>query len=403
MRRAALTALALAVCACGGRPARPRAPTTLHPVAANPAADLAGGRPGAGAHPGAPDRRAGTGAAARPVTDLETIKLQVVGHTAAGDPEVEAVAPAALLEAGNAALRDGHQDDALAQYRRLVSEFPTSRLAPVALYNIALVYEARGDLAAAIAAYRELVAAYPTGRTSLDAHMRIAALQAEHQQWPAAADTLAAVLARTDLTHADRVEGLARLGYVELERGRLDAAEATLGKAVDVWRHAQRIDDPYYVAMAHYYLGEVAHRRFLAAPMRLPDDQLRRDIAAKEALAVRAYDRWKEALGFDNPYWATASGYQMSQIFYELWRSAVSAPYPQGLASAARDYYVAEVHRLVAGDLTKALDGHQMNVKLARAYGVETTWSQASRERAAEILGVMAREAQGPVAAARAP
>jgi len=395
MRRAAPLVLAAAIAACGGRSVRRTTPTTLHPVAANPASDLAGGRPGAGARAGAPDRRAGTGDTARPVTDLETIKLQVVGHTAAGDPEVEAVAPGALLEAGNEALKAGHQDEALAQYRRLVSEFPSSRLAPVALYNIALVYEARGDLAGAIAAYRELVTTYPTGPTSVEAHLRIAALQAEHQQWPAAAATLAEVLARTDLTHADRVEAFARLGYVQLESGQLDAAEASLGKAIDVWRRAQHIDDPYYIAMAHYYLGEIAHRRFKAAPLRLPDDQLKRDIDAKEALAVHAYDRWKEALAFDNPYWATASGYQMSQIFYELWQSAVTAPFPQGLATAARDYYVAEVHRLVAGDLTKALDGHRMNVKLAQAYGVETTWSQASKERAAEILGVLAREAGG--------
>ena len=53
------------------------------------------------------------------------------------------------------------------------------------------------------------------------------------------------------------------------------------------------------------------------------------DLEAKRVLAVKAYDHWKEALGFKQAYWATASGYQMSQIFVELWEAHVKAPYPK--------------------------------------------------------------------------
>ena len=57
------------------------------------------------------------------------------------------------------------------------------------------------------------------------------------------------------------------------------------------------------------------------------------DLEAKRVLAVKAYDRWRESLGFKHAYWATASGYQMSQIFVELWEAHVKAPYPSGSRS----------------------------------------------------------------------
>src|SRR6185436_6598645 len=125
---------------------------------------------------------------------------------------------------------------------------------------------------------------------------------------------------------------------------------------------------------------------FLEAPARLPDDVLVADLEKKRVLAVQAYDRWKESLGFKQAYWATAAGYQMSQIFVELWQAHVTAPYPTRIDAATRAKYVVEVHDRVREHLEKALDGHRMNVELAKAYGVETQWSKASAERAAEVL-----------------
>ncbi len=393
---AAAAALAL-IAACGAGQAHP---TTLHPVAADPAHDLSTTTSAGMSGSPDPDRRAGTGGVTpREATDLDIVRLEVHGHDAGGDANIEASSPGPLLEIGNAALAAKKFGDALAAYRKIVSDFPDSKAAPVAFYNVALVYEAQGDIDHAIQTYRDLVKTYPTGRDSIDAHLRIAALEAERSAWKDADATLGEVLARTDLQHADRIEALSRRGYVELSMNDLDTAEKTLLEAVDVWRRAQHIDDPYFIAMADYYLGEIAHRRFAAAPLRLPDDQLKKDIAAKETLAVAAYDRWKDSLQMKNAYWATASGYQMSQIFFELWDAAVHAPFPAGVDPGARDAYLAEVHALVREDLDKALEGHRMNVGLADAYGVKTTWSEASKAKAAEILEVIQRESTSRAAA----
>jgi tetratricopeptide (TPR) repeat protein len=375
--------------ACGNAARRaPRRPERAEQL--TPAHDLASAR---NAAPRAAPRDA-------ELTDPRVVDLDIIRITArvaapGGEPELTAVASADLFKQANEAARAGRPRDAIASYRQLVAEFPESQFSPVALFNIAALYDAQGDLTATTTALEELVARYPATRESIDGHLYIAALQADHAQWLQAAATLQAVLARTNLTFADRVEAFARKGYVELEQRQLDAAEASLSAAVDEWRRAPRIDDPYYIAMAHYYRGELMHRRFAEAPVRPGDDDMVADLDAKRALAGKAYDRWRDGLHFHHAYWATAAGYQMSQIFVELWEAHVKAPYPRRIGVATRPTYVADVHLRVRQDLEKALEGHRMNIELARAFGVDTAWSKASERQAVAIMELLAKDAAG--------
>ncbi|HEX5062125.1 MAG TPA: tetratricopeptide repeat protein [Kofleriaceae bacterium] len=379
----------LVVSACGGRTAKTTLPTQSPPVA--PARDLADARSAVptiptDAHLVAKDPR---------IVDLDIIRITANSRGVGGEPEMDHVATADLFKQATEAAKGGEPERAINIYRRLVTEFPDSQYAPVALFNIAAIYDARGDLDTTIATLRELVKAYPNARESIDGHLYIAALQTDHDKFSDALVTLDEVLPRPNLSYADRIEAFARKGYVLIELHRYDDAEAALGSAVGEWKKVTKLDDPYYIAMAHYYRGELAHRKFTEAPARLPDDVLVADLEKKRVLAVAAYDRWKEALGFKQAYWATASGYQMSQIFVELWEAHVKAPYPKRIDAATRQTYVVEVHERVKEHLDKALEGHRMNVELAKAYGVETVWSKASAKKAAEVMELLAREGAG--------
>ena len=386
--RSLLVVLVLA--ACGGRASRPTLPTSSTPVA--PASDLAAAKDAAPPHDGgaahlvAKDPR---------IVDLDIIKITATSRGVGGDPHMDHVATGDLFKQANEAARGGETERAIQRYRRLVNEFPDSQYAPVALFNIAAIHDGRGDLDATIATLRELVKSYPGARESIEGHLYIAALQADRNRFADALVTLDEVLARPSLTYADRIEAFARKGYGLIELKRYEDADTVLAAALVEWRKVSRLDDPYSIAMAHYYRGELAHRKFLEAPARLPDDVLVADLEKKRVLAVQAYDRWKESLGFKQAYWATASGYQMSQIFVELWEAHVTAPYPKRIDLATRDKYVKEVHDRVREHLEKALEGHRMNVELAKAYGVDTAWSKASAQKAAEVMELLAREASG--------
>ncbi|MGE0551423.1 MAG: tol-pal system YbgF family protein [Kofleriaceae bacterium] len=377
----------LFVAACGARAA-----TTTTPAPMTPADDLARAKIDA---PKADPGSAQLDAKDPRVVDLDIIRIRASGTGVGGEPDLTSVATADLFRAANEAAKAGQDKDAIARYRQLVSEFPDSQYAPVSLFNIAAIYDRQADMSSTITTLRELVTSYPQSRESVEGHLFIAALHADRKQWNEAAVTLGEVLGRPNLTFADRIEANARKGYVELEQRSYDAAERSLEAAVAEWRRAPRIEDPYYIAMAHYYRGELYHRRFTETPVRFPDDQMVADLEAKRVLAVKAYDLWKESLGFKHAYWATAAGYQMSQIFVELWEAHVKAPYPTRIEVAGRPKYVEEVHDRVREHLTKALEGHRMNVELAKAFGVDTAWSKGSEQRAVQIMDVIAKESTG--------
>ncbi len=389
-------ALSFGATACGPK-ARPVAPApTDATTSLDPASDLGKAGPGSGTGTGT---GTGTGVASRPGTgdgvthyDLEEIRLSA---SATGD--ITATAPSQLLDQAKAALDAGRPQEAIALYRKLAADFPTSKLAPAALFNVGIVLENLGDIPSAVIAYRDVVTTFPAGRESLDAHLRAAALEAEKKAWKDAERTLREIDLRKDVSHLDRIEVQARLGYVLLMQERAADARGALEAAIASWRKATRVDDRYYIAMAHYYLGELAHREFGKVLLRSADTMLKADLVQKEQLAARAYDRWRQALEMKDPYWSLAAGYRMSHVFMELWLTAVHAPLPDGLDAAAKGYYEVEVHDRVRRHLHTALEGHEMNVKLAVAYGVENSWSEASRVRVVEIAGILARESKGEI------
>jgi TolA-binding protein len=377
-----------ALAACGGSGAHPAMPTAP-PI--KPADDIAVAKPDG---PSADPSRDAALKDPR-VVDLDIIRIRATSSGLGGEPELTSVASSDLFRDATAAAKAGSSQDAIGRYRQLVHDFPESQYAPVSLFNIAALYDKRGEIDQTIAALRELVASYPQSHESIEGHLYIVALQSDKQQWSDALATLAEVLARTNLTFADRIEAYARKGYVLLSLNKLDDAETALQAAVAEWRKAPHIDDPYYIAMAQYYRGEIQHHRFADLTLRTGDDEMVADLEKKRTFAVAAYDLWKESLQFKSAYWATASGYQMSQIFVELWEAHVKAPYPKHVAIDARPTYVAEVHARVKEHLEKALEGHRMNIELAKAYGVETEWSRASTTQALQIQERLAKETSG--------
>jgi tetratricopeptide (TPR) repeat protein len=372
--------------ACGSTPNKSALPTK--PAEAIPADDLSVAKRDA-----APVKDTGLVAKDPRTVDLDIIRITASG--VGGQGEMSSVASADLFRQANEAAKAGNTKDAIGRYRHLIAEFPDSIYAPVSLFNIGAIYDGQGDMTATITTLRELVEKYPNARESVEGHLYIAALQAETKHFADAEKTLDEALARTVLTYTDRVEALARKGYAQLELKKYDDADGSFVAAIADWRRAPKVEDPYYIAMAHFYRGELAHRKFAEAPIRLPDETLHADLEAKRVLAVKAYDRWKDSLGFKHAFWATAAGYNMSQIFVELWEVTVKAPYPTKLSPGERPKYVIEVHDRVREHLEKALEGHKMNVELAKAFGVETSWSRGSEQKAVQIMEMLQKDTKG--------
>jgi len=329
------------------------------------------------------------------------MRIQVI-RGADGTEKILAIDARSLLDEGNEALTSSRFDQALVEYNKLLNLFPNSRLVIAALYNAGLAHEGKSEWDAAIRRYRRLLKASPPSRDAIDAQLRIGAVESELQRWGAATKQFEALLARTDLSSSDRIEGLARLGYVLVERKSYARAETLLEGALlyaKKVRTTAPISSTYYIAMAAYYYARIPHRQALAIPVHVGgpggDARLTKELKAKADTLREAYDRYLVAVNLLNPYWSTAAAYQMSQMYKEFWDALVLAPIPPQLGPKNAERYSRELHRQARIFLQKALAGHTKNVELAEAFKTSTPWSQASRAWATKIAGILAKETAG--------
>jgi tetratricopeptide (TPR) repeat protein len=325
--------------------------------------------------------------------ELEPMRVEVA-RDGKGGTRVAVYDARELFDRAGAALDADRHDQALALYDRLVSSFPDSHLVAPALFNAGLALEGMGDLNAAVERYLEVARRARATRYGLDAHIRAGAVMAEQSRWSEALTVFDELAARSDLAAADRIEIRARRGYVMVESGRFDEAERALDAALELDQAGTResMATRYFLAMAQYYLGEVARRKAEAVRLDLPEDQLQRDLEAKAKLVLVAQRRFEDAIRRADLYWATAAGYQLGSMQEDMWRALASAPVPDRLRAREAAIYTTEVRALARAHLDKARAAHAMNVRVADHHRTETPWSASSRRRIPEIDELLARE-----------
>jgi hypothetical protein len=233
-----------------------------------------------------------------------------------------------------------------------------------------------------------------------NAHFRLAAVLAEIGEYSESNRTLGAVLAWDDLAPEERLEALARLGFAFLQLADHAAAEEILRSGLAYHRQVQgttRLETPYFVAMAQFYLAEIPHQQFAAIPLRYPEEQMRRDLEQKSHLFLLARDRYVKTVEYRSPYWATAAVFQIASMYKEFWDHWMAVPVPRGFDEEETREYVRrvneepELRRL----LEKALYFHEKNVQLSRDAKVSTGWSQQSAVEAAALRELLKRLGRG--------
>ena len=336
--------------------------------------------------------------------DVEPMRVEVARGP--GGTQVEVFDARELFDRAGAALAADRYGEALALYDRLVASFPDSALVAPALFNAGLALEGSGKLDAAVGRYLEVNRRTGATRYGLDATIRAGAVTAELARWSDALRLFDELLARRDLTAADRIELHARRGYVLVEGGRDVEAEVGLNAALELAQRGARgqvVSLRYFVAMARYYLAEIPRRQADAVRLDLPDDRLEGGLEVKAKLVLLAQRRFEDTIRQGDLYWATAAGSQLGAMQQEMWRALSAAPVPRRLAPDAAAIYTAEVHALARGHLDKALAAHVMNRKVADHHRAQTPWSDASGERIVALTDLIAREASRPSGAAVPP
>ncbi|HEY3355393.1 MAG TPA: tetratricopeptide repeat protein [Polyangia bacterium] len=369
--------------------------------------------------PAGPPRVGGGGApSSQPgVVSIVMEPIQVVAHTRNGTREYEIFDAAGLFEAAGEALGQKRWDEAIAAYDRMLREFPDSRYVIPALYNAGLAHEAKRDWVHAVARFRAVADQAPVAKDQIDALFHLGACFSEAENWAASAEVFGRVLARADLPPVDRVEAIARRGFAQFKQRDFGASERTLREAIALYRKAdteQRLDNDFFLAMAHYYLAEIPHEQFRGQPIRLPEKQLERDLERKAQLLLTAQGRYIAAINVRNPHWAAASGYQVGALYREFYDAVVGAPIPHDdlrrrAKTAGVTYqevlkaYNDGVRQYMRPVLENAIRIHEKTLAMAERVGVRNEWVDRATQDLDSLKLILAGKEPMPAPGAAPP
>jgi len=339
-----------------------------------------------------------------------------VAHTKDGKREYEIFDAAGLFEQAGEALGRRGWDDAIRGYDRLLREFPDSRYVIPALYNAGLAHEGKRDWAGAAARFRAVADRAPKAKDVIDALFHLGACFAEAENWAASAEVFGRVLERSDLPPADRVEAISRRGLAQFRLRDHIAAERTFRDAIALYRKAdqeQRLDNDFFVAMAHFYLAEIPHEQFKGQPIRLPEKQMERDLERKAQLLLTAQGRYIATINVKNPHWAAASGYEVGALFREFYDAVVGAPIPHEdlrrrakVASVTYEEilkaYNDGVRQYMRPVLENAIRVHEKTLAMAERVGVRNEYVERSTAEL-ERLKLLLAGKTAPVEPTEAP
>ena len=197
-------------------------------------------------------------------------------------------------------------------------------------------------------------------------------------------------------TRYERFEALARRGLAQYNMKDRPAAERTFREVLSLYKERQeieRIDADFFVAMAQYYIGELAHEEFRVAPVRMPEKQMRRDLEEKARLLLAAQARYVDVARIKNVAWATAAGYQMARLYREFYDSILAAPAPS-MTDEERRIYFEELKKYIEPLLLKAIHAHELTQAVAQRNGVDNDWTRKSSEEL-ELLRALVMPATG--------
>lgn len=314
---------------------------------------------------------------------------QVGSDEAPGDP-------ATWLVTAEDALQNDQPARAAALFARYLGEHPDDDGARIAYPGLARAHEQLGDFEAAIRAYDGFVARFPGDASAPSMVARRGACEAEIDHWERSAISFGQVLelGGDALIPSQRVEALTRQGFALFHLDRLDEADALFAQADAIYEAAtdsgeERFADTYFVAMARFYRAAVLHRRFRAAPIRLPEAQMEKDFEAKLRLLEEAQAAYNQVIRARHIYWVSAAGLQLGSLFEEFYDAVMYAPVPDWLDEAQRRIYYAELEDQLRPVIEKAIWVFEKNLETARKFGYDSAFIEQTEERLAQLEAVM--------------
>lgn len=288
-----------------------------------------------------------------------------------------------LFANGTSAYANGDWARAAACFERLALAFPQSPHLVLALYNAGLARERMTDWEEAREHFSLIANAAGTG-DALDAAFHLAEALYHLGRYGEAADQLARMAGRQDLSITRRLEAQVQQGVCEVEDGRLDTGEKTLRQALALWNGSEEHDtlDDYFPGQAQFFLGEI-YRLHYASVQLNPEqgaDALAKELEFKAELLLSAQGHYFRTIKVGNAYWATAAGTQIGGLYQDMYQQISDSRAPSELNEEEARVYRQELRKRVRVLLTKAITVYESTLAAAERLGSSGPFVDRARE-----------------------
>ena len=288
-----------------------------------------------------------------------------------------------LFEAGEAAFQAKRYDECDRQYTQLLERFPKSRYVHATLYNRGLCLEEMGQHALAGRHLQRHADLATTLADRRDGEFRWGYNLVKTGDFPRALGLYERLLGETDLNPLDRAECLLRQGIAQAGITRLGLAEKSLEAAIEQVKLGTdgltRGNDT--LAEVHFVRGEIYQRLSHEVPLKLPIEQMEGDFADKTRFFRKSQRSYLDALNVQHPYWATAAGLKLGELYEAFYRDVLSAQVPKDFDEKTTIFYVAELRKKLQPLLEHSLSIYERNMSMSQRIGADNEWVKETESR----------------------
>ena len=340
---------------------------------------------------------------------------------------------AAIYKQGEEAKASGNYEQAVANWKRIGDVAPGSKNTAIAEYDAATLLLESGDYAGAENALRDFQSKYPKDKLSADIPAKLVYLYEKQGKWAQAAaalenvalngtrqeekriaafqsgeyyekagDTNNAILMYKRYATAypqpfdPAVEAANKLAELYKQQGNAENRRYWLGQIINMNRSAgpnQTQRSRYLAAGALYESAEDERTRYESIRLTLP---LNKSVPVKNKALQEAQAKYTEAIESGVQEYATASTYQIAQLYTELAQALIKSERPKGLDDVEAEEYQFLLEDQAYPFEEAAVNIHMKNIN--RTYdGIYDEWVKKSFEVMADLVPTQYRKEEKAV------
>ncbi|MEE2786627.1 MAG: tetratricopeptide repeat protein [Myxococcota bacterium] len=288
-----------------------------------------------------------------------------------------------LFEAAKTAFEARTYQECADRYQRVLNRFPKSHYAHAALYNRGVCLEELRLHREAASHFRRYSQLATTERDRLDGDFRRGFNLIESGNYPEALQLYKSLLARNEIKGFDRAECLIRQAIARSAAGNFGQAEADLKAALSLINAESEglIIGNDLAAEAYFRRGEIYYALNRKVPLKLPLAQMRADLKAKVRFFKHAQKSFLNALNVREPYWATAAGMKLGELYEQFYRDVLSAEIPKSMGGEERTVYFSELRKQLLPLLKQSVSIYERNITMGLRIGASNRWVRETEQR----------------------